>query len=479
MRKLSYIFFGLILITSCKLSAQGYKMDFKIEGLPDTTFLLGNFFGESTYVQDTARSNHRGEFSFEGNKALESGMYFIVLDKVRLFDFVIGKDQTFTMETKHPDYIKNLKINGDTDNELFLEDMLFNAERNSEAQPFVMVLKDSLATPADKKVARENLNKVGEKVAERSKRVIQNHPDAVVSKLMRANQDIDIPEPPLLENGQVDSTWRYKYYRKHYWDGFDLSDPTLLRFSRPVYRNKLEDYFDRLILPNADSITKAIDELSVIAGKNQETYKYFIWNMTIKYQHPEIMGLDKIFVHLYDTYFASGKMDYWANEQLKNNLKERADQLRNSLVGMKAPNLIMQNQDLKRRALYDLTNKYTVIYFYDPDCGHCKKETPRLKEFYDGSKFDIGVFAVSADTSMTKMRDYIEKMKIDNWVNVNGPRTYTVLYQKQYDASTTPTIYVLNEEKNIIAKKIPAERLEEFLLRYEEVEAYQKRNKPN
>ena len=183
------------------------------------------------------------------------------------------------------------------------------------------------------------------------------------------------------------------------------------------------------------------------------------------------MGLDRVFVHLYDTYFASGEMDYWANNQLKNNLKERADQLRLSLVGNTAPNLVMQNESLQRRALHEMKNKYTVIYFYDPDCGHCKKETPKLKEFYTNTKYDIGIFTVSADTSMTKMRNYISDMGMQKWTNVNGPRTYTVSYQKQYDALTTPTIYVLNNEKKIIAKKIPAARLEEFLDQYERVEA--------
>ena len=167
-------------------------------------------------------------------------------------------------------------------------------------------------------------------------------------------------------------------------------------------------------------------------------------------------------------------MDFWANDQLKKNLKERADQLRLSLIGMTAPNLIMQNTELQPRELHDMKNKYTVIYFYDPDCGHCKKETPQLKKFHEESKYDVGVYAVSADTSLVKMKDYIRDMGIADWTNVNGPRTYTVSYQKQYDAMTTPTIYVLDERKKIIGKKIPAERLEEFLGQYERIEANRK-----
>lgn len=462
---------GILLIMVFPGYSQGYKLDFKIEGLQDTTFLLGNFFGESTYVTDTAYANGNGEFTFEGNRMLPEGMYFLVLDKTRLFDFVIGRDQQFKMETSHPDYILNLKITGDEDNKLFLEDMLFNAARNEEAKPFVEVVRDSTASNSERDKARTQLEKVSAKVDAHVDQVINDHQGSVLAKIMKANRKLTVPEPPVLESGRPDSTWQYEYYKTHYWDDFDLADPTLLRLSQPVYRKKVEEYLDRLVVPNADSITKAIDMMVDKAKKDQEAYKYLVWTVTIKYQNPEIMGLDKVFVHLYDQYFASGEMDFWANAQLKKNLQERADQLRTSLVGMTAPNLIMQNANLQPRALHDMKNKYTIIYFYDPDCGHCKKETPKLKKFYEESGYDIGVYTVSADTSLAKMKDYIRDMDIANWVNVNGPRTYTVSYQKQYDALTTPTIYVLDRRKKIIAKKLPADRLEEFLTQYERVEA--------
>ncbi|MEO5602970.1 MAG: hypothetical protein ABIR06_18765, partial [Cyclobacteriaceae bacterium] len=59
------------------------------------------------------------------------------------------------------------------------------------------------------------------------------------------------------------------------------------------------------------------------------------------------------------------------------------------------------------------------------------------------------------------------KMK---WITVNGPRTYVGPYQDLYDASTTPTLYVLDGKKKIIGKKIPAEKLEDFLTQYERIE---------
>jgi hypothetical protein len=64
------------------------------------------------------------------------------------------------------------------------------------------------------------------------------------------------------------------------------------------------------------------------------------------------------------------------------------------------------------------------------------------------------------------MRDYIKQFKMP-WITVNGPRTYVGPYHDLYDAMTTPMLYIIDEKKKIIAKKIPIERLEEFFTNYE------------
>lgn len=214
------------------------------------------------------------------------------------------------------------------------------------------------------------------------------------------------------------------------------------------------------------------------AKQNQETYKYLVWTLMLKYQTPEYMGLDEIFVHLNDKYFASGEMNFWANDKLKKNLKDHADNLRKSLIGKTAPNLIMQDASLQPKELYKIKNKFTIVYFFDPDCGHCKTETPKLVDFYTKNKtrFDVEVYAVSADTSMQKMKEYIKTMNM-KWITVNGPRSYVGSYHDLYDAMTTPTLFILDEKKKIIAKKIPADRLENFFTNYERFQKQQQAGK--
>jgi len=45
-------------------------------------------------------------------------------------------------------------------------------------------------------------------------------------------------------------------------------------------------------------------------------------------------------------------------------------------------------------------------------------------------------------------------------VNVNGTRSITANFHDLYDIYGTPVIYVLDNKKNIIAKRITAEQLE-------------------
>jgi len=174
-------------------------------------------------------------------------------------------------------------------------------------------------------------------------------------------------------------------------------------------------------------------------------------------------------VNVYDKYFGSGEMDFWVNDKLQKNLKEHADRLRKSLVGKQGANLIMQDANFKPRSMYDIKNKYTILFIFDPDCGHCKEETPKLVSLYAKRKYDFEVYAVSADTSMQKMRDYIKDMGM-KWITVNGPRTYVGPYADLYDAMVTPSLYVLDQKKKIIAKKVPVDKLDEFFTQYEKFE---------
>lgn len=459
----------LLFISTHSFAQTGYKIEFKIKGWQDTTVYLGHYYGEQTYLKDTARSNASGAFLFDNKQTLPQGVYFLVLGKSKIFDFVVSSNQRFLIEGNSENFIQSAAVTGDEDNRLFFENMRFNMERSKEAEPFVKVMNDSTRSEVDRKQAKESLNKITEQVVGYQKNLIDKHSSTLTARLLNATQAIEAPAPPKKADGTVDSTFQLRYYRTHFFDKFNLADDAMIRLPKPIYQEKIKEYLNKLYAPIPDTIMMAIDKMVAFAKKNPETYKYLVWNCIFLYQNPDIMGLDAVYVSLYDKYFASGEMNFWVSDQIKQNLKDYADKLRGSLVGKTGANLIMQDQNLQSKSMYDLKNKYVILWIFDPDCGHCREETPKLVTFYNTShtKFDFEVYAVSSDTSMQKMKTFIKEMKTP-WITVNGPRSYLPQHYSQlYHSDTTPSIYILDDKKKIIAKKLPVSQLDDFFTKHE------------
>ncbi|WP_165823866.1 DUF5106 domain-containing protein [Pseudochryseolinea flava] len=467
MRSYFFAFFFFITIVSLAQN-KAYNLQFKVDGWKDTTVYLGHYYSESTYLRDTARINGQGEFFFDGKKTLDRGVYFLVLNKVKMFEFVVGQDKDFKLETNSANYVKDMKVTGDIDNQLFFANWRTSMALQEEADPFTKILKDS-TTAADKRnAAREQVNKIREKLLVQQRDIISKHPTTTSAILFKSSQEVVVPDPPKLPNGKTDSTFQLRWYRAHFFDNFNLADDALIRMPQPVYSQKLNEYLDKLYIPQADTLIKAIDKLVSVAKKNQETYKYTVFTLMRKFQEPEIMGLDAVYVDIYDKYVATGEMDFWMNDSHKKNVKEYAERLRTSLIGKVGANLVMQDLNLQPKSLHAMKNRFTILFIYDPDCGHCKKETPKLVSFFEQNKtkYDVGVYAVCLDSSLVKMKKYITEMKLGGFTNVNGPRTYTKPYNQLYDAVTTPSMFILDENKKIIGKKFPTENLENFFANY-------------
>jgi hypothetical protein len=456
-------------IVGSLFSQSAYKIQFKVDGLKDTTAYLGYYYGESTFVKDTTKVNGKGEFVFDGKTTLPQGMYMLIVNKIKLFDFVISGDQDFLLSTSTEDYFKNMVVTGDVDNKLFFENVQYNMARHKEAEPFIKAVQDSLLLEDAKKKAREEFTKINDKVTQYQDDIIAKYPTTLTARMFKAHRPVRVPDPPTKANGKIDSTFQLKWYREHFFDNFDLADDALIRMQQPIYQQKINEYLDKLFVPQPDSLMKAIDNIVSKAKKNQETYKYSTWMCVVKYQQHEIMGLDEIYVNLIDKYFSSGEMNFWVNDKMKKNLKDAADKMRVSLVGKTGSNLIMQDLNKQPRSMYDIKNKYTLLFIFDPDCGHCREETPKLVSWYEKRKFDLDVYAVSLDSSMAKMRDFVKEFKT-KWTTVNGPRSYVGPVQNHYDAQTTPALYILDNRKKIIAKKLPVDRIEDFLMQYERIE---------
>ncbi|MDP4282477.1 MAG: DUF5106 domain-containing protein [Bacteroidota bacterium] len=446
-----------------KLSAQDYDIRFKIHGLHDTVCLLANYYGSGTYIKDTLKVDASGKFSYHAPAGFPRGVYIIVLNDKNFFELIINNDRKFSMETERGNLIGAMKITSSPENKLFYEYMEYNRVRYGDLQKLQNRLKTSgKKDSADMEGQIRDINK---DIIRYKLDMAQKNPSSFMAFMIHAMQEPEVPEAPVLPNGRRDSTFFYKYFKAHFWDGTDFTDDRLLR--TPVFSTKLTRYFDQILIQNTDTLIKECDRLIALSKPNSDMFKYMVWFMTSHYETSEIMGFDRIFVHIIDTYYATGQAT-WVNRTVLENILRKANRIRPLLIGETAPNMIMLDTNNHLVSMNSIVSRYLILLFWDPDCGHCEQELPKLKSIYDRLKETMGleIFAVCSDSSMVKWKNAIIKKKM-SWINVDGPRTITGDYHELYDITTTPVIYILNEKKQIIAKNLPVERIEDFLQNFE------------
>jgi peroxiredoxin len=159
---------------------------------------------------------------------------------------------------------------------------------------------------------------------------------------------------------------------------------------------------------------------------------------------------------------------FWIDSTVKAKIKERYETLKPLLLGKKAPALSLPDSSNNFHDLYKQNNKFTILYFWDPNCGHCQKETPKLNDFYKEQKSKgVGIYSVSTDHPKDWKKYIREKNLVFlNVCNAIGDKTVYYDLRKGYDVYSTPSIFVLNEKKEIIAKKLGVEQLGEFIDSY-------------
>ena len=96
-----------------------------------------------------------------------------------------------------------------------------------------------------------------------------------------------------------------------------------------------------------------------------------------------------------------------------------------------------------------------MLVFWTPSCGHCQKEIPLLDSVYNASLKAKGVkvYAVRTEDDPKQWQDFIAKNHLEDWINVYDPNHYSD-YRSKYDVYSTPVIYLLDENKKILGKKL-------------------------
>jgi len=458
-RSISTGFIILFCLLSSAGRGEGYKIKVKITGLKDTVCHLANHYGDKQYITDSARVDDNGVFTFEGKEPLAGGIYLVVVPSRNYFEIVIDKEQKFSVETSLDSLTQHAVFTGSNDNNLFNAYQRFMITKQKESVLMRERYNSSVADEDSAQYYKGRLTEIDDEVMAFRNKLVAENPGSFVAKLITTMDEPDIPEVPVDSNGKPDSGYVFRYYKEHFLDNVDFSDARLLR--TPLLQQKIHTYINNLTVQMPDSIMVSCDTIIERSRGNKEVFKYTVVTLTNQYETSKIMGFDAVFVHLAQKYYMSNDA-YWADSTLKAKIADRVYKITGNILGKQAYNLAMWDTSGAMKNLKDVKAKYTVVYFWDPTCGHCKTETPKLVALYDSIKVhNVAVYAVGIESDPELWKAYIRDHKL-HWINVSDLYNVTG-FRNHYDIYSTPVVYLLDEKKNIIAKRISVDTLREML----------------
>ena len=463
-------------------STEGYNIKVKVsnKSLYEKNVYLAFYFNGKTYSTDTAKINNNGVATFAKKekkngrmvpKKLDEGVYIIYFDANKFYDLLIGKDQNLTVEV---DTTQNSlsKVLGSSETEDLEVWKNFVEKKNKERNALSQQYKDK---KVDSLTAVNKFDAMGKEVKAFQTALLSKHNGDWLSAFIKGTDPVEVPDMKEVPDS-IRRRNQYYWKKDHYFDNVNLSDPRFLR--TPYFPMMVDGFMKSYLLQHPDTLYAAAEKLIEKSRYNKETFQTMCSKMINYGLSSNQMGMDALWSKIAQKYYLTEpRQATWADSAWVEDLRKEVRKVQYNLVGMEAKDLRMKDKDGKTVVLSDLQqdlkkNHLTLVYFYEPTCGHCRKTTPILHDsiYAKYHKYGFEVFAVYTQTDKKEWVDFMEKDHLQDFVNVWDPDRESYFWEF-YDATVTPGVYLVDmtEGRKIIAKKIDMKTLgmilEEILIK--------------
>lgn len=238
-----------------------------------------------------------------------------------------------------------------------------------------------------------------------------------------------------------------------YWDQFDFKDS--LRVTQPDFIRRTVTRFLDIVqqLPAAEQ-RKAADAFTAQTYGKTSTRLYFSDEVEQQLFNPASERHDD---RLYMVFLQSALASPLLPEEEKSRYRFQLENAGKNLPGNPATDFTYLNKEGKRRKMSDVTARYLVLFFYNPDCDRCRKAEQLLEKNAVLNAPGVKVLAVYPGP-LTK--EWLEHTPVlpAAWINGCSPDG-EINNRLLYFIRTTPAIYLLDSKKNVILKDVSPEKL--------------------
>ena len=242
-----------------------------------------------------------------------------------------------------------------------------------------------------------------------------------------------------------------------YWDDVDFSDTALI--SSKALEDRLVGYFYSFTDGDEQRFDSlSIAGLSVVLDKakvNMQMYEYVLEFALNGYS---AMGRDRVTDYLLN-YPRLNEGEITMEEGLR--LDSITEPYQKVKVGAKAPDYIGFTIDGKRYCLYESKAKRYIIVFWSTDCEYCHDFLVQIRKHLDlKSDFELVTFALADNKDdVTKT---VNRMRLHGYHFYDDLRWDSKAFL-DYHITSTPTVFVLDENKSIVCKPYDWHELKKWL----------------
>ena len=444
----------ILIMASVVVQAQN-TIDGTIQRFGGKKVFLMSIFGERTKAIDSTSTDSTGHFRFVVSNRLP-GMYRVLWSKEGLVDLVWNQeDVKFATTIRNPE--DSLQIITSLENKINRDYSKLDRINQSKLALLMPVVDFYPVKDAFYESAARELEYTQKSQQHYLDSLVKLYPNSFAVRIAKIYQTPFIP-------AGMGKEGRITYLKQHYFDHVDFSDTSLLRSM--AFVNKTIAYlsiYSNNRMPQKQleaEFIKAVTLMLSAASVNNVTYKFLLDYL--------VGGFDKYHFDDVITYIADNFQDPSSceDQERKSALQKKLDTFKKISIGKIAPELTVPDVKGKPVSLAGVNSEYTLVIFYASSCPHCVAMTPRLRELYEKQrpkKFEV--MAVSIDTSRAEWTSFLSEQKV-NWINVSDLKGFGGKSADDFNIYATPTMFLLDREKKILAKPISLMELEQSLRDY-------------
>jgi peroxiredoxin len=472
MKKLFVLLLSSVFITGLSFAQQqtiNNPQDFSI-----TMTLGGAQVGDTVLLQayrpkretiETVLVKEEGKFTFHSDTLLPTGMYSIGLGNYA-FDFFIseGAPQAFSIQHNLNEEMASIRFTGSPENQAWIDYIRFIQEKQMRRQQLQQRLQSNAEQLDSVALLSAQMETLGQEVKSKWAEVEGAYPGKMLALFISSIRETEPPAFTVPDSvANKDSVYRdyyYTFFREHFFDNYQFSSPYLLRM--PFYTQALNTYFTRLVKSEKPETTERIAWLLEKLEENKPLYRYTVRELYELYKNVPYPELEGLYLNIGEAYIV-GKPEMWDDASYIERVERAIQVAKMNSVGEKATNLKLTDLAGNDISLYDVQAAYTVLYFYNPECGACAEITPKVHEAYQTCKGKgIQAFAVYIDRAQDVWRNYVVSNNYLDWINVWDADETADIYSI-YDLHAIPMIYLLDRDKVVIEKDLNPNNLELWL----------------